>query len=298
MLISKKSATEWLKDSLAHQRAEDLISELRIADPSEIHVEDIAMTQGALVLEGGLSGAEARLTISPKISFIRVNSNIRELGRRRFGIAHEIGHLTLHRGHGAIEICSQDDLVLFASSQEKERQANAFAASLLMPQQMFAPRCNLTLPSLAAIGRVAQEFEVTLTAAAARFIEFCPHRCCLVVSKNGQIHYHRRTTDFGYFLSPSTELRPLTYAADFYKGKGIPKGMHSVPADSWLDGPKLDTSKRIMEDSIAMPSYNAVLTLLWIDMDIDHCVTDEDEQEAEQEASDSRWSWNRFRSNR
>jgi Zn-dependent peptidase ImmA (M78 family) len=298
MLRSNKSTTDSIAESLAQQRAEDLISALRIADPSEIHVEDIAMTQGALVLEGGLTGAEARLTMSPKISFIRVNSNIPELGRRRFGIAHEIGHLMLHRGQGGIEICTQNDLVLFASNQQKELQANTFAASLLTPQMMFAPRCSPSSPSLAGIAHLAQDFEVTLTAAASRFIEFCPHRCCLVVSKNGRIQYHRPTPDFGYFLFPSTEIRPLTYAADFYKGKGVPKGMHSVPADAWLDSPKLDSSKRIMEDSIPMPSYNAVLTLLWIDKDIDRYVTDEDEQDAEQEASDSRWSWNRFRSNR
>ena len=31
------------------------------------------------------------------------------------------------------------------------------------------------------------------------------------------------------------------------------------------------------------------------DRDIDHYVTEEDEYEAEQEISDQRWSWNRFR---
>jgi Zn-dependent peptidase ImmA (M78 family) len=298
MLSNKRSNLDTIGESLAHQRAEDLISALGIVDPSEINVEDIATMQGALVLEGGLTGAEARLTMSSKINFIRVNSNVRELGRKRFGIAHEIGHLLLHRGQAGIEICSQNDVVLFASSEPKERHANTFAASLLMPQPMFAPRCKAVLPSLADVAKLAQEFEVTLTAAATRYIEFCPHRCCLVVSKNGRIHYHRRTPDFGYFLQPSVELKPLTYAADFYAGKGIPKGMHSVPANAWLEGARIDASKRIMEDSVPMPNYDAVLTLLWIDSDIDRYVTGDDELDAEEEASDSRWSWNRFRSER
>jgi hypothetical protein len=50
-----------------------------------------------------------------------------------------------------------------------------------------------------------------------------------------------------------------------------------------------------MEESIAMPFYESVLTLLWIDKDIDRYLTGEDEYDAEQEASDRRWSWNRYR---
>jgi hypothetical protein len=82
---------ESVRKAVAEQRAEDLILALGITDPNDIDVEDIAMNQGALVLEGGLTGAEARLTTSPKLSFIRVNSGIRETGRKRFGVAHEIG---------------------------------------------------------------------------------------------------------------------------------------------------------------------------------------------------------------
>ena len=44
-----------------------------------------------------------------------------------------------------------------------------------------------------------------------------------------------------------------------------------------------------------MPTYDSVFTLLWIDKDIDKYVTGDDEADAEQEASDSRWSWNRYR---
>jgi Zn-dependent peptidase ImmA (M78 family) len=218
MPLSNKSSKDTIGVAFAEQQAEELVSALGIDDPSEISIEDIAMTQGALVLEGGLTGAEARLTSSPKISFIRVNSEIRELGRRRFGIAHEVGHLVLHKDRNALAICSQNDVVLFASNDQKELQANIFAAALLMPARMFEPRCKSIAPSLALISQLAQEFEVTLTAAATRFIEFSPHRCCLVVSKGGRIRYHRRSGDFGYFLAPSEEVKPLTYAADFYGG--------------------------------------------------------------------------------
>lgn len=284
-----------VRKARAELSAESLIASLNVHDPSDISIEDIAMTRGALVVEGGLSGAEARLTRSPKLSFIRVNSGIREPGRKRFGIAHEIGHLELHREPGSLTICTQGNVVLFHSSDQKEIEANHFAAALLMPETMFAPQCRASSPSLDLVSHLASRFRVSLTAACSRYLQFCPHRCCMVLSTEGRIRYHRKTEDFGYFLQPSDELRSTSYAADLFAGDSIPAGMRSAPASAWLEGARIDSSKRILEESISMPSYESVLTLLWIDKDIDAYVIGDDEAEAEQAASDSRWSWNRYR---
>jgi Zn-dependent peptidase ImmA (M78 family) len=295
MPTNRKSIMEAVHRARAEQRAETLIASLNITDPAEIDVEDIAMTQGALVLEGGLTGAEARLTNSPKVSFIRVNSNIRELGRRRFAIGHEVGHLLLHKEPSPFTICERGSVVLFHSSDQKEIEANSFAAALLMPGRMFEALCRSISPSLDLVNQLAAKFQVTTTAACTRYIEFCPHRCCMVISTKGKIRYHRRTADFGYFLQPSENVRPTSYAADLFAGESIRSGMRSVPAGAWLEGPSIDSSKRILEHSVSMPSYESVLTLLWIDNDIDRKVTGEDEGDAEEDASNSRWSWNRYR---
>jgi len=160
---------------------------------------------------------------------------------------------------------------------------------------MFEPLSKSVKPSLTYIGQLASRFQVTLTAAASRYIQFCPHRCSLVVSKDNKIRYHRKTRDFGYFISPREDLSSATYAADFFKGDVLPDGMREVQATAWLEGERIDSSKTIQEESIAMPTYGSVLTLLWIDKDIDQYVTGEDEYDAEERESDSRWSWNRYR---
>lgn len=282
-----------IRERLAERRADQLIAELQIADASEIDIEAIAMSQHALVIDGGLTGAEARLARSSKLSFIRVSAAIREQGRRRFAIAHELGHLLLQQG-SQFALCTDKDLVPFYTNSPDELEASAFAAGLLMPAKMIEPPCHTAEPSLKYVAELAEQFLVTLTAAAIRFIQFCPHRCCLVVSTNGKIRYHRKTRDFGYFIAPHETLSAATYAADFFEGKRLPEGMHEVNATAWLEGKHIDSSKTILEGSIAMPSYGSVLTLLWIDKDIDQYVTGEDEYDAEQEASDGRWSWNRY----
>jgi hypothetical protein len=282
-----------IRERTAEQRADLLISELLITDSGDIDIEAIAMTRSALVIDGGLTGAEARLARSPKVSFIRVNTGIREPGRRRFAIAHELGHLLLQES-SQFTLCTEKDLVPFYTNSPDELEASVFAAALLMPTGMFEPLCRTATPSFAHIAELANRFQVTLTAAAMRYIQFCPHRCCLVASTGGRIRYHRKTEDFGYFITPREDLSPGTYAADFFKGERLPVGMLDVKATAWLEGKRIDSSKLIKEESVAMPSYDSVLTLLWIDKDIDQYVSGEDEYDAEQEASDQRWSWNRY----
>lgn len=282
-----------IRERTAEGRADQLISELQIANASDIDIEAIAMARDALIIDGGLSGAEARLARSSKLSFIRVNLEIREPGRRRFAIAHELGHLMLQQG-SQFALCTDKDLVPFYTNSPDELEASVFAAALLMPATMFEPLCRTAKPSLEYVAELAQRFQVTLTAAATRYIRFCPHRCCLVASTNSKIRYHRKTSDFGYFITPREDLNPGTYAADLFKGEGLPAGMREVKATAWLEGKRIDSSKTILEESIPMPSYGSVLTLLWIDRDIDQYIAGEDEYDAEQEASDRRWSWNRY----
>lgn len=282
-----------IRERTAERRADQLISELRITDPTEIDIEAIAMINGALVIDGGLTGAEARLTRSSKLSFIRINTEIRESGRRRFAIAHELGHLLLQEA-SQFALCTEKDLVPFYTNSPDELEASAFAAALLMPAKIFEPLCRNANPSLKYVAELGQQFQVTLTAAATRYIQFCPHRCCLVASTNGKIRYHRKTDDFGYFIVPREALDPATYAADSFKGERLPAGMRDVKATAWLEGKRIDSSKTILEESIPMPSYGSVLTLLWIDKDVDQYIAGEDEYDAEQEASDRRWSWNRY----
>jgi Zn-dependent peptidase ImmA (M78 family) len=285
-------AIDRTREVTAERRAAALVAELGISEHTDIDIEAIAMTRGALVLDGGLTGAVARLTRSPRLSFIRVNASIRESGKRRFAIGHELGHLLLHES-SQFALCSENDLVPFYTNSPEELQASFFSAALLMPATLFRPYCNKANPSLQFLGELANKFQVTLTAAVTRYMLFCPHRCCLVVSTDNRIKYHRKTDDFGYFIASREQLSTGTYASDSFKGKTLPIGMKEVKANAWLEGGSIDAAKTIREESVAMPHYGAVLTLLWIDQDIDRYVSGKDEYDTEQEASDEQWSWNK-----
>lgn len=108
---------------------------------------------------------------TPEKKIIGVNRGHRKT-RQRFTIAHEFGHLLLHRGHPVF----MDRWVLVDLREERrgegnaaqEREANWFAAELLMPEEWVetALRAMNSRRSLGDEGRLirelAKEFNVSL----------------------------------------------------------------------------------------------------------------------------------------
>ena len=83
-----------------------------ILDRLEIYVvedllllDEIVIARGALIRECPMEGAEARLLVGPGKPIISVSSSpFVNPYRRRFSIAHELGHLEMHRGTGLAAI--------------------------------------------------------------------------------------------------------------------------------------------------------------------------------------------------
>ncbi len=102
---------------------------------------------------------------SDKRIWVAAVEAVRSSGRRRFTIAHEIGHWRLHhRGqeHGRAIFCRPDEVGPGqGAGKNVEAEANRFAAALLMPQHLLrgqAEDCRLN------VGLLARRFEVSQTA--------------------------------------------------------------------------------------------------------------------------------------
>lgn len=99
--------------------------------------------------------------------------------RQRFTIAHELGHLRLHRGHQLIldrlvRVNFRDATSSTAADWE-EMQANAFAAELLMPaaaieQRLHKLAAGTRLTDDEIITRLAKQFDVSRPALEYRLI--------------------------------------------------------------------------------------------------------------------------------
>ena len=79
--------------------------------PEELVLEDMAFARGVLVIDATLDSADARLVRSGDRGIIRVSDAIPEAGRRRFAIAHELGHWEMHSKVTQLAVCTDDDMV-------------------------------------------------------------------------------------------------------------------------------------------------------------------------------------------
>jgi len=279
------------------KRAASIIQDLHIRHPSEIFVRDIAMFLGALVRERELQGCEARLVRKGDIGIISVNSLIPEEGRKRFAIAHEIGHFMLHKGTQLI-LCSEEDMHVWKESKTQEMEANEFAASLLMPYKFFIKFIKIGQPTLDMISEIAKTFRTTLTATTLRYVGISKEPCALVVSNDGIIRWYKKSDSFNFHVKVGEKLSFDTYAFDYFDGVNLPEEPDSVPARAWLAG-EINEEAELFEQSLSLGSYGIVLSLLWIRDDVKTTYRRYDDEPEEPEfdltnpftPDGKRWQW-------
>ena len=279
--------------------ARRLLGKYKIANPTDIDLNRIAEDLDIIIEEDDLDGCDGMLQMisDPKMGIITVKKSIKEQGQKRFIVAHEIGHYEDSDNVGQDYQCSAADVSLRNHrSRPEEVAANEFAAELLMPTTLFKSRLREASPSMDLVSALAVEFQTTLTATLRRFISLTDERCAMVCSGNGKVEYSVPSASFGYWIAPGSALRPNSYAIDLFQSGDIQEGMHDVLATAWIKGNKLSSHAQLKEHSIAQFTYNSVLTLLWIDRDIDGTYSldehDYDEEELAHFTPDGkRWRW-------
>jgi Zn-dependent peptidase ImmA (M78 family) len=255
--------------------ANHVLDALRITAIEDLHyLEQIAWERGALVRPSYLKGMEARLTFVREQAIITVSTEVRNAHRRRFSIAHELGHLEMHRWEDNVAICLSTDIDIIpfrAQSSSKEREANLFASALLLPERFFAPMCDCADPSLDEIARLARRFNTSLTATAIRYADYTEEPIAIVLSKNGKSIWFKESNYFKQmelFVEINCRLDPSTKAAQLFKGRTVSPRSAPVLASSWLTSGNYRANAKIMEQSRLLTS-ELVLTLIWIHDDIE-----------------------------
>jgi hypothetical protein len=210
----------------------------------------------------GFEGALVRSRGAQK-GIIALKRTIREASRKRFTIAHEIGHFVIphHRLLGNVcESLSRFDKGLAAP----ELEANEFAAELLLPSRLVRSRFDPKEPTLAGIRAVAREFDTSLTATAYRYLELSDLRCVMVWSEAHRVVWYRRSESFPFYLPASDLPARESLAGRLLAGEAVPGGLHKVSPELWLDTRDAARVHLLLEDALFFPNYNAVLSMLWI----------------------------------
>jgi hypothetical protein len=143
-----------------------------------------------------------------------------------------------------------------------ELQANQFAAEILLPRKILKPFLGVE-PSMDSVRSIAAQCETSLTASAFQLTALTTFRTAVVWSYRNGVRWYKASDEFVRWIRKG-ELSPKTFAADCFRKQSVPDGFESVPASAWLFEKGLMEAARIWEHSVALPSYEAVLTLLVI----------------------------------
>jgi IrrE N-terminal-like domain len=265
--------------SVGKTYAQTLLERLGIGDRPDLY--SLAARLGLSIQENEVQGFEGALVrpIGGRIGIIVLSRSIRELGRKNFALAHEIGHYLLP-GHDTEEsICLTRDLDSWsAKADRKELDANEFAAELLIPTSSLRRRVGSAEPGIALISDIAEEFSASLTATARRFVEVTTHRCAVVWSTRGRIAWYAKSNEFGHHVKVGENVDRHSLAYQCFSGTKRQAGPILVAADSWLMESNLLADAQILEESLVLPFYESVLSLLSITTRIEK-QTEWDEEE-------------------
>ena len=258
--------------------ASELVTALNLTAP--IDPVDVANRLGLEVQYCDSSGFEGALVCSKekRVGTILVKDSIRERGRRRFTIAHEIAHYVLpHHGTNG-SVCGSKDVESWDRSlPDVESEANVFAGELLIPRCLVGTALLSGRPTFHLIREMARIFDTSLTSGAYRTMGLTSFRAAIVWSTGGVIRWFKASEEFMAFVSVRSQVAEGTYAYDCFRGASVPDDLKSVRAELWLAESKRRNPEYLQEHSIWLPFYDSVLTLLCIEEPSISLVDEEEE---------------------
>lgn len=213
--------------------AERLLQELGVSEPSEIDLEAIAHYSNAEVRYRQLDGCEARIVGNSERAIITVNANS-SARRKRFSIAHELGHWYHHRGKCLAcrleEYRPRDGL-------SPERVADGYAADLVMPNYLFRPIARRQgKATFGTVSALAEIFRTSKPATAIRFVESdCSPALVICHGPEGRKWFARAPSVPAKWF-PQKELDADSFAFGIqFGGKPDDPIPRRIGADAWFD---------------------------------------------------------------
>lgn len=218
----------------------------------------------------GVSGFLMRVGNQFGISYA---THIKNDGFIRFTVSHELGHYFLP---GHCEYLFPEGVFLheshsgYVSQDPRERQADTFATTLLMPENLFLPALRDVGSGFEAIESLARICRTSITSTAIRYARLAEDPVAVIVSRGNTIDYCFVSGAMEEIrglrsLRKGTLLPPTSLTATFNKEEaniigGCQEGGYSR-LDDWFDG--APRGIEMTEDVVGLGTYGRTLTVLF-----------------------------------
>jgi Zn-dependent peptidase ImmA (M78 family) len=247
--------------SLFYTHPERLLQSFGIERPDEIDLEAIAWELGAKVRYRSLSTCEARIVGRNGRAIITVDTRMPPT-RRKFSIAHEIGHWCHHRGRCLV--CRRDDIGSFStrSANDPERVADEYASDLILPRYLLVPLLqDVPMLNIKSLEEVAGEFGASRTATLRKIVDLDRYPVMMICNSRSRRKYFRASPSIPTKWFPRDDAPAESAAFDMLFGANKnPSSTKRVSASTWFNRNEA-SGFVIQEQSFALPD-NEVMSIL------------------------------------
>lgn len=229
-----------------------------------VDVDAIAERMGVVVAEAPLDGFLGLFIPPPRGPGILLRQG-QLPAQRRFTLAHELGHFSLP-GHSSQPAGCLPDGTPDGVRPEAEREADRFAAELLMPRPLFRREIRDRDPTFELVKELAAEdlFFVSATAAAIRLVELTAEPSALVCATGGQVSWWKKSPALREFLDIQTRM-PVpaeSVTSSVHGGEQENHGAEEVAWNAWLGGEP--AGRKLLESTFRIPALDQVFSLLHV----------------------------------
>lgn len=215
--------------------ANKLLASLGWDKPGDLTLKEIAYTLNADVKETDLGGSRGRILMNNDNAVITIDSKVNLESQRNFILAHEIGHLILHRNITPLFSDTNKTLIDWYTKGKHEIEANQFASELLMPSHLFKSRIASRSLNLDLIRETASFFKTSQTATLMKYKDLGDFSISIIYIKDGIIQWKTESKDFPLkFLSKGSNVPDGSAAGDFFKGNELENDPVLVEALEWF----------------------------------------------------------------
>lgn len=271
----------------AGHQADTIVRELGLSAPID-PLAIVASESPLLMVEGG----DFRNAFDGKLKYVRnpgkfllFYNNKYDAGlpegehhpRTRFSIAHELGHYFIVAHHryllgGGSTHGSKGE---FRNDNTVEREADSFAASILLPRGLAVRHFNSEVLTFDRIVQIADQFKASLLCTAFRAVRLSDDPCALVGIRDGRIAWLFRSDALARAgLYPKKTKGPLSQAAlrqwQLFPSANRPSVPTQADLGDWFEAyDRADKYRHVevTEHFLPVPIMETLVVLLTIDYD-------------------------------
>lgn len=196
-------------------KAKELLEKIGFDDISDLPMDLLVSGLGATLIIEPLKNSDGKIVRGNSKTLIKVNSEIPYEGKKRFTIAHELGHHLLHNKLDLeLHNDNKDTLNWFKSSEQQakkglqEWEANDFASELLMPEKVLRKFVENKRFSPNLIKDVASHFKTSLTSVTYKLASLNIYPLFIVSIHRGKVSYWNLSKNFWVKVKDITKLEP------------------------------------------------------------------------------------------